>query len=242
MDAAELRARAWGTLAEQQRLFGTHVPGGRLLEGDGWVASVIPSALDSPLLNTIVPLEPGAGLRAVQELDGAFGSARWGVWSERRDERALRSAGLRCDLAPWRLMAAPIAEIDGRPGEGERTDDLPLVGAVNDLAYGLADGRLERHFGLLPPERVQGYRLDRDGRAVTALGVLEHAGDAGFLFVATLAEARGRGLAAALMRRAAADARARGARTASLLATPMGRRLYSRLGFRDLGPARLWEP
>lgn len=241
MRDAALRERAWATVAEEQRLFATHVPGGRFLEGDGWVASVIPSAEDSPLLNTIVPLAPGAAGRAVAELDGAFGDARWGVWAGRRDEPALRRAGLRCELAAWRLMAAPLDELDDSPGEGEPTDDLSLVGAVNDAAYALQDGRLERHFGPLPPDRVRGYRLDRDSVPVAVLAMVRQAADAGFLFVATVPDARRRGLAALLMRRAVADARRNGAQTASLLATQMGRSLYRRLGFRDLGPARLWE-
>lgn len=206
------------------------------------MASVVPSASDSPLLNTIVPLRPRAGLEAIERLLPVFGDARWGVWAERREEAGLRRAGLHCELAPWRLMAAPIEELDDSDGEGEPTADLALVGALNDVAYGLDHGRLERHFAPLPAERVHGYRLDRGGRPVAAAAMIDHEGDAGFLFVATVPKARGQGLAAALMRRALADARAAGARTASLLATTMGRRLYDRLGFRDLGAARLWEP
>lgn len=241
MDDSVLRARAWATVAAQQRLFGRHVPGGRLIEGEGWVASIVPSAADSPLLNTIVPLARGAALEAITRLDGAFGGARWGVWAGRRDETALRRAGLHCELAPWRLMAAPIEELDSSPGEGEPTDDLRLVGAVNDVAYGLEDRRLERHFAPLPNDRVRGYRLDREKRAVAVAAVVDNDEDAGFLFVATVPGVRRRGLGTALMRLAIADARERGVRTASLLATAMGRDMYARLGFRDLGPARLWE-
>lgn len=241
MDDAALKARGWATVAEEQRLFGTHVPGARLIEGEGYVASIVPSALDSPLLNTVVPLEPTAAVRAVREMSGLFGSARWGVWAQRGTESALRRAGMRCELAAWRLMAAPLEELAAGAGEGEPTDDLSLVGAVNDAAYGLGDGRLERHFAALPPERVRGYRLDRDGSPAAVLAVVIHRGDAGFLFVATVPEARRQGLAAALMRRALGDVSGQGAETASLLATSMGRRLYAGLGFRDLGAARLWE-
>lgn len=243
MDDAALRTRAWATVAEEQRLFGTHVPGARLIEGDGWVASVVPSAADSPLLNTIVPVRRGAGVTAIDRLLPEFGTMRWGVWAQRREEPALRRAGLRSELAPWRLMAAPIDDLAlEAPGEGEPTDDLALVGALNDDAYGLDDGRLEQHLSPLPPDRVRGYRLDEDGRPVAALAYVQREDDAGFLFVATLPRERHRGLASALMCRALTDARAGGARTASLLATAMGRGLYDRLGFRDLGAARLWEP
>jgi ribosomal protein S18 acetylase RimI-like enzyme len=241
VDDGALRSRAWGTVAEEQRLFGGHVPGARVVEGEGWVASIVPSAADSPLLNTIVPLEEGAGPRAVKALETAFGDARWGVWAQRSEEAGLRRAGLQCNLAPWRLMAAPLDELAPGPAEGQLTGDLALVGRVNDVAYGLEDGRLEQHFAPLPPERVQGYRLARDGRTDAVAAAVLNGDDAGFLFVATIPTARRRGAAAALMRWAIEDVGRRGAVTASLLATSMGQGLYRSLGFRDLGTARLWE-
>lgn len=240
MTEGELRRRAWATLAYEQRLFGEHIHGARALSGDGWVASVVPSAPESPLLNAIVAERPGAIGAALGGTDGAFQGSRWGAWAdvtEPRDTMTLRRAGMISQFVPWRLMAAPI---DGLPldhPDGEPTDDLGLVGAVNDVAYGLSDSRLERHFAPLPADIVRGYRI---GNA-SVLAVVDRGDDAGFLFVATVPDARQRGLAAALMRRALVDARARGMRTGSLLATEAGRPLYARLGFRDLGEARLFE-
>jgi len=60
-------------------------------------------------------------------------------------------------------------------------------------------------------------------------------------FVATLPEARGRGLAARLLTHALHDARERGCTTTSLQATKMGQPLYERLGYRNLGPLHMWE-
>jgi GNAT superfamily N-acetyltransferase len=245
MDDAALRERAWASVAHQQRLFGTAVPGAQAREGDGWVASVVSSAADSPLLNAIVPLRDGVMERALGEVDGAFGRLRWGVWCDdasQRDVSALRKAGLRSRLAPWTLMAAPFRELNLEgPADGQPTDDLELVGSVNDMAYGLTDGRLAEHFGPMPPDQVRGYRLDRAGHPVAVAAVTEQGFDAGVLFVATVPEERGRGHAAALLRRMLLDARERGAASASLLATAMGLPLYLRLGLRDLGAARLWE-
>jgi GNAT superfamily N-acetyltransferase len=59
--------------------------------------------------------------------------------------------------------------------------------------------------------------------------------------VATLPEARGRGMAGALIRRALADARERGCRTTTLVATRLGYPVYARLGYRDLGRLQMWE-
>jgi ribosomal protein S18 acetylase RimI-like enzyme len=73
------------------------------------------------------------------------------------------------------------------------------------------------------------------------VGTLDVGGDCGIYMVATRAEARGRGLATALMRQAVLDARERGLETTSLQATAMGEPIYARLGYRDLGAIKMWE-
>jgi len=54
-------------------------------------------------------------------------------------------------------------------------------------------------------------------------------------FVATLPDARRRGLASALVRVALVDAREQGFLTARPQATPVAERLYGRLGFKPVG-------
>ena len=49
------------------------------------------------------------------------------------------------------------------------------------------------------------------------------------------------GLAAALMRRALADGRARGNEVSTLQATKLGRPVYERLGYRSFGTIEMWE-
>ena len=70
---------------------------------------------------------------------------------------------------------------------------------------------------------------------------IDHEGDCWITFVATFPEARGRGLASALMTRALLDARERGCSTSSLQATKMGQPVYERLGYCDLGSVQMWE-
>jgi GNAT superfamily N-acetyltransferase len=79
------------------------------------------------------------------------------------------------------------------------------------------------------------------GRPVSVVGTHDLEGDACILFVATLPEARGRGLAKKLMVLAMHEARDRGATTTSLQATKMGYPVYAKLGYRDLGPLLMWE-
>ena len=71
--------------------------------------------------------------------------------------------------------------------------------------------------------------------------MFDHGGDAEVNFVATVPEARGRGLAGALMTRALADARERGRLTTTLVATKLGRPVYERMGYRPLGTVQMWE-
>ena len=73
------------------------------------------------------------------------------------------------------------------------------------------------------------------------IATLDHGADCEIWSVATLAEARGRGLATALMRQGLWDAREGGCETSTLQATAAGRPVYERLGYRDLGALEMWE-
>ena len=78
-----------------------------------------------------------------------------------------------------------------------------------------------------------------DGRPVaTSLGVLE--GDViGIYNVATLPDSRGRGAGRTVTGAAVADGRARGAVAAVLETSPLGRPVYERMGFLDVGTATM---
>lgn len=235
MEEGRLRRRAWSGVAAQQRLFGEHVPGSRVVQGRGWTGSLVPSAPDSALLNVAVPDDHSA-LLSPAELAEVFDphGIRWGMWAS--SEHDLTAEGF-VVVSVCRLMARLL---DGVPAHeaslAEPTDDLRWVGALNDRAYGLTDHRLEKHFGVIAPGAVHAHRVGR--RAVAA--ALDHGGDASLFFVATVPGHRRRGYATAAVKAALAAAAQRGCDTASLLATPDGAGLYRRLGFSDLGAAQLW--
>lgn len=236
MDVGELRRRAWAGIAAQQRLFGEHVPGARVIEGETWTGSLVPTARDSALLNVAVPRDPAqppppAELAAVFEPH----EVRWGVWTERAAGDLLMAR--MHTVSSCRVMGRPLAHVPAHEvALADPTDDLRWVGALNDRAYGLTDGRLETHFGAIPAGAVHAHRVGNRATAAT----LDHDGDASLFFVATAPAHRRRGYATAAVKAALAAAAARGCRTASLLATPDGVGLYARLGFADLGPAELW--
>jgi GNAT superfamily N-acetyltransferase len=85
------------------------------------------------------------------------------------------------------------------------------------------------------------YAARRDSRPAATAIAFDHDGDCGIYWVATLEEARGRGLCKALMTAALLDARERGCTTTSLQATRAGYPVYSKLGYRDFGPIDMWE-
>jgi GNAT superfamily N-acetyltransferase len=73
------------------------------------------------------------------------------------------------------------------------------------------------------------------------LGIDDCDGDAGVIFVATLPEARGRGLAGGLLAAALVEARDRGCDVSTLQATRMGESVYARLGYERIGAIQMWE-
>ena len=72
-------------------------------------------------------------------------------------------------------MARELTHLPPAPEQpAEPTDDLRFVGALNDRAYGISDGRLERHFGVISAAAVHAHRI---GDRATAAAVY-HRGDA----------------------------------------------------------------
>jgi ribosomal protein S18 acetylase RimI-like enzyme len=239
MKEGELRARAWAGIAAQQRLFGEHVPGARVIRGSGWTGSLVPSAADSALLNVAVPDDPATVLDP-DELKPVFEPhrVRWAMWVDgtRADAHELEERGMRT-VSACRVMARELIHVPAHEAAlADPTTDLRWVGALNDRAYGLSDKRLETHFGVIDPAAIHAHRI---GKRATA-AALDHDGDTSLFFVATSPNHRRQGYATAAVKAAMAAAAQRGCTSASLLATTDGVNLYARLGFADLGPAQLW--
>ena len=118
--------------------------------------------------------------------------------------------------------------------------DMAEAARVNDAAYGFA-GDFERAFHSAPPEPAHLYLARADGVPACTVLTYEEDAECGVYLVATLPEARGRGLATALMTHALLEARERGCTTTSLQATMRGRPMYQRLGYTDIGAVHMWE-
>ena len=237
--------RLFPSLRAFVRAFALASPGGSAIESDGTCAGIVPVMPDRSVVNAVVYEDAAALERLIPELVSGYEAAgvrAWGAWLRPGDERAARAlaaAGSSVDSEPM-AMAMELGGVEA-PGPGE----LDLVGdpspaAVSEVLMPVYEwGGFEeamRWFGGYHP-----YLALADGRPAGTLGVYDHEGDAYVTWVGTTEEARGRGLASTLLRRALADARERGCTTTTLVATRMGQPVYARLGYRELGRVQLWE-
>jgi GNAT superfamily N-acetyltransferase len=117
------------------------------------------------------------------------------------------------------------------------TPSLDVVGAVNDRAYGQDDalGPLVR---ALQDNRVTAHGARVDGETVCVALTLRVGDDVSIQYVATEHDHRGQGLASRLLTNIMNNARATGATTATLQASPDGRPVYERLGFKTVATLR----
>jgi ribosomal protein S18 acetylase RimI-like enzyme len=169
----------------------------------------------------------------------------WTVWVPEYHERVadlLERAGHRLDAHPT-AMIAELSDVEAPRQDDPEPHPRPTqdaVGRVNDFAYGTGDS-FQRVLGDGPADPGFAYIASVDGQEAASVVSHDHQGDCSIWWVATVPEARGRGLAPGLMRRALADGRARGCDVSTLQATKLGRPVYERLGYRSLGEIQMWE-
>jgi GNAT superfamily N-acetyltransferase len=223
--------------------------GAHLIELEGVLGSVCPQVPNRSLPNSVVYESGEALIAALPELAARYeeaGTAAWTVWAPEGDAdvaAALEAAGHRLDATPAAMtihlaeLAEPPGELDCRTGH----DLVPVIAGINDRAFGLDDGPFTTFTAKHPEGVTQNYAAYLDGEPAASVMVLPENGDAGVFAVATLPEARGRGLAGGLLHRALWDARERGCDMSSLQATRMGAPVYARLGYRAHGALEMWE-
>jgi len=130
-----------------------------------------------------------------------------------------------------------VAGQDPEPPVRVEVPSLAVVGEVNDRAYDQFEalGPLIR---ALDDGRATTHGLREDGTWACVTLTLRVGDDISIQYVATEAAHRRRGLASRLLLAVMAAARADGARTATLQASPDGLPVYERLGFRRVATLR----
>ena len=212
---------------------------------------MIPACPDRSLVNSAIYWDAAALRAALPALAEAYAQAGvkasivWTHDDEREAIAALEAAGYRFDGSPA-AMYLELADLGGhQPGELDWDDEASTeeVGRVNDLAYGFAAGEGPGPaIGFGPPELpTRYYRALVGGRTASVLGTIDVEGDCMIVWVSTLPEDRGRGLAAGLLGAALHDASERGLRTSTLQASMLGRGVYERLGYRVAARFQLYE-
>jgi N-acetylglutamate synthase-like GNAT family acetyltransferase len=232
-------------------LVGAGSEGAHTLERDGVLAALVPASPERSVVNAVVYTDPAALAGAYDEIAAAYAAigAKWTVWVHDGDAATaalLERNGHVLDAAPEAMAADLAATPPQRPPADALADwtadgDIAEVGAINDRAYGFGGDWFSRALTELPAGAVHIYVAHQDGEAVGCTAAVDTGTNTEVQMVAVVPEARGQGLSGKLIAHSLADAVERGCRTATLVATKLGRPVYERLGFEGLGALEMWE-
>jgi ribosomal protein S18 acetylase RimI-like enzyme len=236
MTNEELYRRGVATLVGSWEEDARGAPGAEVRRSAGVAAAVFANEPERAVYNNallerdLTAAERADALDAMEAAYAAAGVTRYAAWVHESE------AGMRADLErrgytlheSTRAMGMALDEIRvPRPqielGDPDWFEYLRIVGVAPEF---LKNADRAAH-------RILTARLD--GANVATAMAYDVAGDCGIYTLVTLEHARRRGLGTALTALHLHDAQLRGCRTASLQSTSMAERLYSAVGFRDLG-------
>jgi GNAT superfamily N-acetyltransferase len=246
-----LRTRCHENSIESYRVFARTTPGGRIEERDGLVL-IDSRATDSMGNVAIVTLPPLDAAHLIAEAAAFFAADRepWILFAlpdaAQEVEGPARHRGLRDEGWFPGLVLDPIPpDIPRRPEGVEvrqvRTlEELQAFERAASRAYEVESGPVYDRWLSYPGFSFH-LAYHRDEPVATATLVASH-GVAGIVYVSTVPEARRRGFGRAAVWAAIEAGREQGLRTSSLWATPMGRPMYEKMGFRTVTSYRIWSP
>jgi ribosomal protein S18 acetylase RimI-like enzyme len=248
--AEDLVARQRQSQRAFYRALGAGSAGARVIQLEGVQATLVPVREWFSIFNSVFYESAGHLERAYPQLLAAYEAAgvmAWTVWVPPGDGRApavLEHRGHVVDSTPM-LYAASIRSLDLDPRMAldlEPDASWKLVAEVNDRAHGVLEPwSMTAVVEAMDDPASHLYVARHGGVPASALVAREHEGDCYLWFVATVPEARCRGIAGELMRHALREARGRGHDTTTLESTKMAEAMYSRLGYQQLGRYTMWE-
>jgi GNAT superfamily N-acetyltransferase len=211
------------------------------------------SGLPAEDLNVaLVEREPADPLAALRRAESVFGErgAVFGIEIERGRhpsvDRAVRALGLGMVLARPAMAIRTTDLSPARPPDAVRLrrvttpEELSAVVGIEVRVFGTEPAVAERFVGpsMLTEEALRAYVATIESEAVGMAVTSRHEGAVGVFGVATVPEARRRGIASAMTAFAIHDAP--DADFAWLQPTTMGRPLYTGMGFTDVASWEVW--
>jgi GNAT superfamily N-acetyltransferase len=94
---------------------------------------------------------------------------------------------------------------------------------------------------MAPLPDSEAYLASLNGETVATTLLWDRGDDVEVTLVATLPEARGRGIAGRMLGHALERERERGRSGSTLIATKLGYPVYEKLGYRNVGGLEMWE-
>jgi GNAT superfamily N-acetyltransferase len=251
MSGPSLLARCHENSVEAYRMFARTTPGGRIEEQDGLV--LVDCLATDSMGNVAFATAPSNDPPHLIEQAEAFFERAGRPWiliafpeAARTLEPAARRRGMREEGQFPGLLLDPIPPERPKPPDGlevrevDSVEELQLFERTASSAYEVDSGPV--YPGWLSYPGFSFYlAYDRGTPVATATLAASH-GVAGIVYVGTVPEARGRGFGRAVVWSAIAAGFAQGLRSSALWATPMGRPVYERMGFRPNTEYRIWSP
>jgi GNAT superfamily N-acetyltransferase len=221
--------------------------GGEVIREGDIQAAVVSASPNRSFFNSVFYRDSEHLVDALPRLAEIYDNAAvnaWTVWTPETDETAraaLDAAGHVLDATP-RAMGFELSGLNAPDPDPEleiRDEmDMELLRVINETAYGFPAGDFPP---MAPLPDTHAYLASLDGKTVGTTLVWDRGEDAEVTFVATLPEARGRGIAGRLLAHALERERERGKLASTLVATKLGYPVYEKLGYRQVGGLEMWE-
>jgi GNAT superfamily N-acetyltransferase len=225
-------------------------PGACVLERDGVMAVLTPSAPAQSILNCVLWDDAAALAAQLEPLARTYADAgvtHWMVWTRPGDDevvRLLRAAGHELEYEPLALRIE-LSQLRAPPSGGpqfelDRDADPRAITTLNERANGEPDGAFGTAFAGLCDPRFGRWVACLDGRPAACLVTFDEGPNRMVQWVATEPVQQRRRLAGRLLHAALLDARERGLSSSTLESSSEGERLYRGLGYEPLGRLGMW--
>ena len=221
--------------------------GGEVIEEGELLAAIVPRSPNRSFFNSVFYFDTDGLIEQIPRLAEAYDGAgvnAWTVWIPNDDERAraaLQEAGHVLDATP-RAMGLELAGLRVPEPDPEleirEEMDMESLTEINRIAYGYPPGDFPP-MTRLPDTRC--FLAGLKGKTVGTTLLWDSGDDVEVTLVATLPEARGRGIAGRLMGHALERERGRGKLASTLISTKLGFPVYEKLGYSDVGGFEMWE-